>query len=60
MFLKRNVISTFCAVDRVDLVCGTCQADSLEAKQGKNKETTTTGGSVNQVTVVPKNWQGFL
>ena len=24
MFLKRYVISTFCAVDRVDLVCGTC------------------------------------
>ena len=24
MFLKRYVISTFCAVDRVYLVCGTC------------------------------------
>ena len=24
MFLKRYVISTFCAVDRVDLVCCTC------------------------------------
>ena len=24
MILKRYIISTFCAVDRVNLVCGTC------------------------------------
>ena len=24
LFLKCNVISTFCAVDQVNLVCGTC------------------------------------
>ena len=29
--LKRYVMSTFCAFDRVGLVCGTCQADSLKA-----------------------------
>ena len=31
MFLKRSVISTFCAVDQVDLVCDTCKADGLNA-----------------------------
>ena len=31
MFLKRYVISTFCTVDLVDLVCDTSKADSLKA-----------------------------
>ena len=30
MFLKGYVISTFCAVVQVDLVCDTCMADSLK------------------------------
>ena len=38
MFLKRYVISTFSAVDRVDLVRSTCKADSLKAlTRGKRK-----------------------
>ena len=40
MFLKRFVISTFCAVDQVDLVCDTCTADGLNVstkeKRGNN------------------------
>ena len=40
MFLKRSVISTFCAIDQVDLVCDTCKADGLNAstkeKQGND------------------------
>ena len=31
MFLKHYLISTFCAVYRVDLVCGTYKAHSLKA-----------------------------
>ena len=49
--LKRYVVSTFCTVDRVDLVCGTCKADSLKHLQGKNDEKTSTGGLVHQITV---------
>ena len=50
----------FCAVDRVDLVCGTCEADSLKESTRINEETTSTGGSVYRITVIPKNWQDFL
>ena len=60
MFIKRYVISTFCAVDRVGLVCGTCKADSLKALTRENEEMTSTGRSVHQITVIPKNWQDFL
>ena len=41
MFLKRYIISTFCAVDGVDLLGGQFKVLS---KQGKNKEMTSTGG----------------
>ena len=43
--LKRYVISTFCAVDQVDLVY------SLKASTREKEETTPTGGSVYQITV---------
>ena len=43
--LKRYVISTFCAVDRVDLVY------SLKASTREKEETTPTSGSVHQITV---------
>ena len=43
--LKRYVISTLCAVDRVDLVY------SLKASTREKEETTPTGGSVHQITV---------
>ena len=60
MFLKRYVISTFCAVDQDDLVYDTCKADSLKASTKENELTPSTGRSVHQLTAMPKNWQDFL
>ena len=54
------VISTFCAVYQVDLVCDTYSADSLKSSTKETRGTTPTGGSVHQLTAMPKNWQDFL
>ena len=58
--LKSYVISTFCAVGRVDLVCSTCKADSLKASTREKRGYNITGGSVHQITAIPKNWQDFF
>ena len=60
MLLKRYVISTFCTVDKVDLVGDTCKADSLKASTKENEQTTSTGGSVHQLTAMLKYWHDFL
>ena len=33
---------------------------NLKASSSGNEETTSTGGSVHQITLIPKNWQDFL
>ena len=53
VLLKRCVISTFCAVDQVDLVCDTYKANSL--KESTKKKRGPPAGSVHQLTAMPKN-----
>ena len=57
--LKRKVISTFCTVDQVDLVCDTCKVDNLKASTREKRGNDIHRRAGHSINRHDKKWQDF-